>query len=155
MPANTAEPLTCPALAASGYLRSRRRTTGEKQGRRVGHLDQAMIAHLEDADLVGGAKAVLDRAQDAELMPALALEIEHGIDHVLEHPRPGDDALFGHVADENQDETTPLRQPDQFLRRGADLTDCTGRAVQGVEIHRLDRIDDDQIGRVLPIERRR
>src|SRR5205807_8589843 len=59
------------------------RTSAEKQGRGVRDLDEAAIAHLEDTDLVGSAKAVFYRAQNAELVPALALEIEHGVDHVL------------------------------------------------------------------------
>ena len=46
--------------------------------------------HLEHADLVGGAEAVLGGAQDAEGVAAVALEIEHGIDHVLDHLGAGD-----------------------------------------------------------------
>src|SRR5574338_435367 len=57
------------------------------------------IAHLEHADFVGRAKAVFDRAQDAELVAALAFEIEHGIDHVFEHARAGDQPLFCDVSD--------------------------------------------------------
>ena len=75
IPANTAAPDAGLAL-------------GEKQGRRIGHLDQAALGHLEHADLVGRAEPVLDRAQDAELMAALAFEVDHGVDHVLEHARP-------------------------------------------------------------------
>ena len=75
---------------------------GEEQRRRVRHLDQAALGHLEHADLVGGAEAVLDRAQDAELVAAVALEVEHRVDHVLEHARPGDLAVLGDVADQEQ-----------------------------------------------------
>jgi hypothetical protein len=50
------------------------------------------VGHLEDADLVGGAEAVLHRAQDAELVAALALEIQRRIDHVLQHAGAGDRA---------------------------------------------------------------
>ena len=64
----------------------------------VGHLGQAVAAHLEDADLVGGAEAVLERAQRAVGALALALELEHAVDEVLEHPRAGQGALLGHVA---------------------------------------------------------
>ena len=64
-----------------------------------------------------GAEAVLDRAQDAELVAALALEIEHGVDHVLEHARAGDQPFLGDVADQHQHEAAPLGEPDQLLRR--------------------------------------
>ena len=88
---------------------SYRRTPSEKQSRGVRDLDEATIAHLKDTDLVGGPKAVLDRAQDAELMPSFAFEIKHRVDHMLEHARARDDALLCHVTDEDQDETAPLR----------------------------------------------
>ena len=100
MPANTAAPLRRDA-ASSGSSRIGDGAVGEEQGRRVRHLGEAAVAHLEHADLVGRAEAVLDRAQDAELVAALALEIEHGVDHVLEHARAGDDALLGDMADEH------------------------------------------------------
>ena len=32
--------------------------------------------------------------------PAVAFEIEHCVDHVLEHTGPGDGALLGHVSDQ-------------------------------------------------------
>ena len=62
----------------------------EEQRRGIGDVGQAAVGHLEHADLVGRAEAVLDRAQDAELMAALALEVEHRVDHVLEHAGAGD-----------------------------------------------------------------
>ena len=42
-------------------------------------------------------------------------------------------------------EAAPLGEADQLLRRAAHLADRAGRAVERVEIHRLDRIDDDEI----------
>ena len=94
---------------------------GQEQRRGIGDFGQAGIGHLEDADLVGRAEAVLDRAQDAELMAALALEIEHGVDHVLEHARAGDMPFLGDMADQDDAEAAPLGEADQLLRRGAHL----------------------------------
>ena len=88
-PAKTAEP----EVAAS---RSER-----KRAEGFGDLGEAGAGHLEDADLVGGAEAVLDGAQDAELVAALALEVEDGVDHVLDDARAGDLAVLGDVADED------------------------------------------------------
>ena len=103
---------------------------GEEQGRGVGDLHQPGVGHLEDADLVGRAEAVLDRPQDAELMAALAFEIEHGIDHVLEHPRAGDHALLGDMADQQQAEAAALGEPDQLGRRGPHLGHGSRRRIR-------------------------
>ena len=92
------------------------RSLGEEQRRRIGHRLQAVLLHLEDADLVGRAEAVLHRAQDAEGVAAVALEVEHGVDHVLEHARPGEGAFLGDVADE------------QAWRSSLRLANCTSCA---------------------------
>src|SRR5215469_95158 len=83
----------------------------DKQGRRVRHFAQPAIAHLKDANLVGCAKAVLDRAQYAKLMAALAFEIEDRIHHVLEHPRAGDDTLLRYVTHQDQYKAAPFGEP--------------------------------------------
>ena len=46
----------------------RRVAAGEEEGGRVGDLGEAAPGHLEDADLVGRPEAVLERAQDAEMV---------------------------------------------------------------------------------------
>src|SRR6266550_1112992 len=125
----------------------------KEQCRGVRHLDEAAIAHLEDADLIGRAKAVFYGAQDAELVTAFAFEIEHGVDHVLEDARAGDQPFLRHVSYQHDDKAAALGEADQFLRRAAHLADRAGGAVERVEIHRLDRIDDDEIGRLGRIER--
>ena len=58
---------------------------GEEQGGGVGDLGQATVGHLEHADLVGGAEAVLGAAQDAELVATIAFEMQHRVDHVFQH----------------------------------------------------------------------
>ena len=74
---------------------------GEEQAAGVGNPDQAALDHLEHAQLVGGPEAMLDRAQQAQRVMAVAFEAEHGVDDVLEHPRPGEAAVFGDMADEH------------------------------------------------------
>src|SRR5262249_59760785 len=71
-----------------------------EQGRRVGHSHEPGAGHLEDAELVRRAEAVLDGAEDAVGVVAVALELEDTVDQVLEHPRPCDRAVLRHVADE-------------------------------------------------------
>ena len=43
--------------------------------------------HLEDGELVGRAEPVLRRAQHAVGVVAVAFELEHAVDEVLEHAR--------------------------------------------------------------------
>ena len=123
---------------------------GQEQRRWIGDLGQAGAGHLENADFVRRAIAILDRAQDPELVAAVALEIKHRVDHVLQHPGAGDLSVLGDVADEDQREALAFGQPDQFLRRGADLGHGAGRRFQAVHEHRLDRINDHQIGSAGP-----
>ena len=59
----------------------------EEARRRVGHVDQAALGHLEQPDLVGAAEAVLQRVERAQRVAAVAVEREHGVDDVLEHAR--------------------------------------------------------------------
>jgi hypothetical protein len=47
---------------------------GKEQFRGIGDLAQSKPGHLEHADFIGRAEAVLDRAQDAELLRAFAFE---------------------------------------------------------------------------------
>ena len=85
--------------------------------RRVGHADEPGAGHLEDAELVRRAEAVLRRAQDAVRVVAVALELEHAVDEVLEHARAGDRAVLRHVADEDRRDAGLLRDAQQ-PRRG-------------------------------------
>ena len=89
MPAKTAVP---------GVARSR---PARNSADGFGTSAQAAVGHLEDADLVGRAEAVLDGAQDAEMVAGIALERDDGVDHVLDHARAGDLAVLGDVADED------------------------------------------------------
>ena len=68
----------------------------------VGSVTAAMpsAAEVEAADLVDRAEAVLHRADHPEPGVAVALEVEHDVDEVLEHARAGDRAVLGDVADD-------------------------------------------------------
>ena len=69
------------------------------------------VGQLEAADLVGRAVAVLHRAHQPQRRVPLALEVEDDVDQVLEHARPGDRAVLGHVADEHRrDAAAPWRR---------------------------------------------
>ena len=68
---------------------------------RVRHALQPALGHREHADLVDRAEAVLDRAHQAEARMRVALEVQHRVDHVLEHARAGERAFLGDVADQH------------------------------------------------------
>jgi hypothetical protein len=133
MPANTAVP---------GLPRSR-----SDRNSSDGDLAQAEPGHLEHADLVGGAEAVLHRAQHAELLRAFALERQHCVHHVLDHAGAGDLAVLGDVADEDEGGARLLGEADQRLRRGADLGHGARRGLHRVGPHGLDRVDHHEARR--------
>ena len=82
---------------------------GEEQRAGVGHADEPAVGQLEQAELAGRAEAVLDGPQQPEGVVAVALEGEHGVDDVLEHPGPGQVAVLGDVADEDDGHRPLLR----------------------------------------------
>src|SRR5437899_1305474 len=85
------------------------RALREEGCRGVRHLDQAALPHLEDRHLVGRAEAVLDGAQYAERVRAVALEVEDGVDQVLEDARAGERTLLGDVSDQKAGDGARLR----------------------------------------------
>ena len=138
MPANTAVP---------GEPRSR---SDRNSSDGLATSRKPAAGHLEHADLVGRAEAVLHRAQDAELMRAFALERQHRVDHVLDHARAGDLAVLGDVADQDDGGAGALGEADQRLRGAAHLRDGAGRGLDRVGPHGLDRIDHDEARRSCP-----
>ena len=116
----------------------------EEEGRWVLHLLQSVMTHLEHADLVGRAEAVLHRAQDAELVAAMAFEIEHGVDHVLDHLRARDLTILGDMADENERRAALLGVADERRGAAAKLGDGARRGIDAFRPERLHRIDHDE-----------
>ena len=99
----------------------------QKNFRRIADLFQAGFLHFEHADLVGRAEAIFHRAQNAKTVAALAFEVEHGVDHMLEQARPGDGAVFGDVADQKRRQAGFFRQHDDRAGSFAHLRDAAGR----------------------------
>ena len=117
---------------------------GEERARRIGDLAQPGLGHLEHADLVGRPEAVLRRAEQPQRRVALALEVDHRVDQVLERLRAGDRAVLRDVADEDHRDAVALGELHQAERRFADLADAPGRPVELVDGRGLDRVDDDE-----------
>src|SRR5206468_12437106 len=113
----------------------------EEHFRRIGDFAQTVLGHLEDPDLVGRSETVLRRAQDAERVETLALEVEDGVDDVLEDARPRDRALLRDVADEEDRNVLALRELEEPRGALAELRDPAGSGRDLVGVHRLDRVD--------------
>ena len=125
--------MTLPGTAA--------RVPREEDRRRILDLAKALLAHHEEAHLVRGAETILDGAHDSEPAAEIALEIQHGVDHVLEHARPRERALLRHVADEQRRHVVRLRVAHELRRALAHLTHGARRRLQLLAEQRLDRID--------------
>ena len=119
---------------------------GEEDRRRVGDFLQALVGHAEHTQLVDRAEAVLHRTQQSQTTVGLALEIQHRIDHVLKHARPGQRTFLGHMADEEDRRAALLGVAHQQRRAFTHLGHATGRGLQLLGEDGLDRIDHHHLG---------
>ena len=126
--------------------RHARAPVGEEPGRRVGHVGQTVLGHLEQPDLVGAAEAVLQRVQCAQRVAPVAVEREHGVDDVLEHARARERALLGDVPDQHRGATVLLGVLHEPVRAVAHLGDRPRRAGEiGID-DGLDGVDRQHLG---------
>ena len=79
-------------------------------------------------------------------MVAVAVELQHGVDHVFEHPRAGQGAFLGDVADEQHRRARGLGVGDQPIGALADLPHRAGRGPHRGIVQRLDGVDHDDVG---------
>ena len=121
------------------------RPLGQEHRRRVrAPACRPADGHLEHAQLAHRAEPVLGRPHDAMRVMALALEVQHRVDDVLERLRPGEAAFLRDVADEERRDVLRLGREQQLRRRLAHLADAAGRRLHLQREHGLDRVDDDQ-----------
>ena len=129
--------------------RDRLDVAGHEQAGRVGHLDDAVVGQVEAAHLVDRAEAVLHRADEPQPRRAVALEVQHDVDQVLERTRSGDAALLGDVADQQGGDAAPLGDLDQAAGHLAHLRHAAGHPVGVGGADGLHRVDHHQ-GRAAP-----
>ena len=134
-------PSSAQPTAAPDLTRMRR----PEQLGRVGHADETGRGHLEHAELVRRAEAVLRRAQDAVLVVAVALELEDAVDEVLEHARPRDRAVLRDVSDEHRRDAGLLRDAQEPRCGLAHLRHRAGRRPERRGVQRLHRVDDADV----------
>ena len=117
---------------------------GQEQPARVGQSDQPVLAKVEAADLIGGAVAVLHRANHAQPGVAVPFEVQHHVDKVLERTRAGDRAVLGDVANEDRRHRAILGDRREHRGDLPDLGNAARDAVDAGGRDRLHRIDDQQ-----------
>ncbi len=87
------------------------------------------------------------------LVVAVALELEHAVDEVLEDARPGDGSVLRDVADEHGRDARLLRDAEEAAGRLAHLGDRARCRAEPGCVQGLDRVDDAHVG-LLRLERR-
>src|SRR5439155_782580 len=108
--------------ASAGSGRSCTLETSAATTARSVESSKSRTGHLEHADLVHGAEAVLHGAQDAVIQRALALEVEDRVHDVLERLGARDAAALGYVPDEQHRGPRLLREAHQPGRALPHLT---------------------------------
>ncbi|MCY1495018.1 hypothetical protein D9M68_289080 [compost metagenome] len=119
---------------------------GEEDRRRVGDFLQALVGHAEHAQLVHRAEAVLHRPQQAQAAIGFALEIEHGVHHVLQHAGAGQGAFLGHMTDQEDRRAALLGEAHQQRRALAHLGHAAGGRLQLFGEDGLDGVDHHYLG---------
>lgn len=107
---------------------------------------QASVGHFEDTDLIGRPEPVFRGSDNSVVMMTVALEIENGVDDVLESLGPRDRAFLGNVADQENRRRRLLREKHELRRDLSHLRDAARSGLDLIAEHGLDRINDDEIG---------
>ena len=87
------------------------------------------------------------------MVAALALEIEHGINQMLDRAGTGNLAILGHMPDQQQRRPRCLGVAHQIEGGGAHLCNGAGRSVERRGPDRLDGIDGEYTGRRCAFQR--
>ena len=104
----------------------------------------AVLVHVEAAHLIGGAEAVLNRAQHADIRVLVALELADHVHQVLEQARARDGAFLGYMADEQGAHIAFLRGGNHGGGHLSHLSDTAGAALNFCGGEGLHRVDNQQ-----------
>jgi hypothetical protein len=77
---------------------------------------------------------------------AVAFELEHAVDEVLEHSWPGNGSVLRHMTDEDDRDALLLGHAQKPPGCLAHLADRPGRGTHVLRIQRLDRVDHADVG---------
>jgi hypothetical protein len=102
--------------------------------------------HLEAAHLVRRTEAVLQSPYQTQRGELVALELQHHIDQVLEHPRTCDLSVLGHVSDQDSGDTALLGHCHDGRGDGPHLVHSAWHAVRAGRREGLHRVQHEQAG---------
>ena len=115
----------------------------KKSGRVVHHL-HAALAHAKDQQFLIGAETVLEHAQQTEHLAAVPLQGDDRVHHVFQQAGPGQDAVLGHMAHQDQGAAHAAAGLQQGRGHGAYLADIARQAFGLQTGHGLYRVHDHQ-----------
>ena len=121
------------------------RTAGQHDLGRIRNFPQPRIAHFKYADLVCGTETVFCGAQNAVIERTVAFKIKHAVHHVFQNLRSGDRAFLIDVADDKRGDIHRFCQLHHGHGAVLYLTDAAGRGGNIVIVHRLHRINDQNV----------
>ena len=119
----------------------------QKERRRIGNTPQSAIGHRKDAELIDRPEPVFEGTHQPIRRMGIAFKIEDGVDHVLEHPRAGQRAFLGDMADHHDDGVRLLGQARELGCAVAHLCHRPRRRAELIGADRLDRVDHHDFGR--------
>ncbi len=119
---------------------------GEEECTRIVDRHQPVRGHLHESELVGRTETMLQRTQHAQRVMPITLEREHGVDDMFQHPRPGERAVLGDVADQHGGDVVVLGEANELLGAVAHLGDRARCARRVGIVHGLDGIDGQHHG---------
>ena len=95
---------------------------------------------------MGGAEAILDRAQQAMAGKAIALKREHGVHQVFKHLGPGQHPFLGDMPHQHQSRRLAFGEALKGCGTFADLAHRAGSTGEITVMESLNAVDDRHIG---------
>ena len=120
-------------------------TTLQKYGGRVCDFFHAQIGHGEDAKFVHCTESIFMTTQGAVATSRWTVQHHEAVDHMLQHLGPGDSAFLGDMSHEHNDDVVLFRQARKKRGRFTHLGDRAWRGIEGLHLHDLNRIKNDNL----------
>ena len=126
---------------------------GTCSGRSIRKISEGLVTSFKPASFISNTpislvepKRFFTARRMRKAVAALAFEVKHGVDHVLEQARSGDGAVFGHVADQKSRQAGFFGKHDDRAGCFPHLGDAAGRRRNRRRENRLHRVDHEQAG---------
>ena len=119
---------------------------GNQDFRRILHLTQTVLLHLEDTQFGGGTKTVFDTAHHAITVMLVALKLQHRIHDVFQKLWTRKSAVFGDVTDKEYGASGAFGEVLELGRTLLELRNRTRRRLQQIALHCLNGIHNEDIG---------